>query len=146
MGSARPQAFLSTTIALLLIVILVGFQIPKAKSATTSHPAPPAASPPGAHPEKAVEKGTGGHAAKPDPVVHRGQQVFVQYCATCHGNEGKGDGISGQNLPIKPQNLTDGRQLNALPDHFLFNVIAHGAQSVGLSPIMPAFKPYLSDV
>src|SRR5262245_17458615 len=147
MGSARPQAILSAAIAVLLIVILVGFQIPKAKSATTSHPAPSGSQPPSAHTEKAVGKGTDhGHAARPDPAIQRGQQVFAQYCATCHGNEGKGDGISGQNLPIRPQNLTDGRQLNALPDHFLYSVIAHGAQSVGLSPLMPAFKPYLSDV
>ena len=83
---------------------------------------------------------------KSDPAVQRGQQVFGQYCAPCHGEAGKGDGVSGQNLPIRPQDLTVGVQLNPLPDSFLFNIIAHGAQAVGLSPLMPAFKPYLSDV
>ena len=53
---------------------------------------------------------------KADPVVQRGQQLFGQYCAGCHGPAGKGDGISGQNLPIKPQDLTVGAQLNPLPD------------------------------
>ena len=48
------------------------------------------------------------------------------YCANCHGTDGKGDGVAGQNLPIKPQNLTEGRILNALPDHFLHSIIAHG--------------------
>ncbi len=83
--------------------------------------------------------------AAPDVRVERGKKVYDQYCAHCHGAEGKGDGISGQNLPIKPQNLTEGRVLNPLPDHFLYRVIAHGAQSVGLSPLMPAFTPQLSD-
>jgi len=83
---------------------------------------------------------------KADLVLQRGQQVFNQYCSTCHGAEGKGDGISAQNLPITPQDLTVGAQLNPLPDSFLYDVIAHGAQSVGLSPLMPAFKPYLNDL
>jgi mono/diheme cytochrome c family protein len=144
---ARPQAIVSAVIAAVLIGILVGFQIPTAKSATPQTTAPSASQPAATPSEKAVGRGPDtGHAMKSDPVVQRGQQVFAQYCATCHGAEGKGDGISGQNLPIKPQNLTDGRQLNPLPDHFLFNVIAHGAQSVGLSPLMPGLKPYLSDV
>src|SRR5881409_1155536 len=90
--------------------------------------------------------GQGGAPMKSDPAVQRGQQVFGQYCASCHGPAGKGDGVSGQNLPIKPQDLTVGFQLNPLPDSFLFNIIAHGAQAVGLSPLMAAFKPYLSDV
>jgi mono/diheme cytochrome c family protein len=77
--------------------------------------------------------------------LQRGEQVYAQYCAHCHGAEGKGDGVSGQNLPVKPQNLTEGRVLNALPDHFLYKVVAEGAQSVGLSPLMPPFVPQLSD-
>ncbi len=82
----------------------------------------------------------------PDVRVERGKEVFAQYCAHCHGAEGKGDGLSAQNLPIKPQNLTEGRVLNALPDHFLHRVIAEGGQSVGLSPLMPSFVPQLSEM
>jgi mono/diheme cytochrome c family protein len=95
----------------------------------------------------ATETKSSAHGAKKgaDPVVERGSKVYAQYCAHCHGAEGKGDGISGQNLTIKPQNLTEGSVLNALPDHFLYKVIAEGAQSVGLSPLMPAFVPQLHD-
>jgi len=32
------------------------------------------------------------------------------------------------------------------PDHFLHSIIAHGGQVVGLSPLMPNFTPFLSDV
>jgi mono/diheme cytochrome c family protein len=136
MGSLRPGVIASTLIAAVLVGVLAGFQIPAAKSAT---PAAPAAPPPTAG-------GHGDPTMKSDPVVQRGQQVFGQYCAPCHGPTGKGDGVSGQNLPIKPQDLTVGAQLNPLPDSFLFNIIANSAESVGLSPLMPAFKPYLSDV
>jgi len=140
MGIVRSGTVASAIITAVLIGVLVGFQIPAAKSATTSQPAPPAA------PEPTPGGGHGGAPMKSDPTVQRGQQVFTQYCAPCHGPQGKGDGISGQNLPIKPQDLTAGRQLNPLPDHFLFSIIAGGGQTVGLSPLMPGFKPYLSDV
>jgi mono/diheme cytochrome c family protein len=137
MGLARSSVIASTIIAAGLIGILVGFQVPAARSATTSQPAAPHPAPAGGH---------GGAPMKADPAVQRGQQLFGQYCVPCHGPGGKGDGVSGQNLPIRPQDLTVGAQLNPLPDYFLFDIIAHGAQTVGLSPLMRGFKPYLSDL
>ena len=35
-----------------------------------------------------------------------GQQLFVQYCATCHGFSGEGNGPAGAYLSPKPRNLT----------------------------------------
>jgi mono/diheme cytochrome c family protein len=82
----------------------------------------------------------------PDKVaVDRGQQLYGQYCATCHGAQGKGDGEAGANLPIKPQDLTAGLVMNPLPDHMLHKAIAQGPQSIGLSNLMPPFSPQLSD-
>lgn len=78
--------------------------------------------------------------------VAQGKLAYDRFCAHCHGVAGKGDGPSGQSLPIKPQDLTQGLVMNPLPDHFLARIIAEGGQSVGLSPLMPAFKPQLSDV
>jgi mono/diheme cytochrome c family protein len=129
MRLARPALIAGTVTAVALTGILVGLQISAAKSAT---PDAPAATP--GHPAPA-------NAAR----VQRGQAVYTQYCAACHGAQGKGDGVSGQSLPIKPQNLTEGRVLNPLPDHFLFGIIARGGQTVGLSPLMPGFKPFLAD-
>jgi len=134
MRTARSAVVGSVAIAAVLIGILVGFPLSAAKSATTPAPG---------------QKGGAGHGAEGgiDPrIIERGKATFAQYCANCHGAEGKGDGIAGQNLPIKPQNLTEGRILNPLPDHFLYSIIAHGGQTVGLSPLMPNFTPYLSDV
>jgi mono/diheme cytochrome c family protein len=133
MHIARSAVVGSAAIAAVLIGILIGFPISAAKSATA----------PGQG-----QKAAAGHAGEGiDPrILERGKQTFGTYCANCHGAEGKGDGIAGQNLPIKPQNLTEGRILNALPDHFLHTVIAKGGQAVGLSPLMPNFTPYLSEI
>lgn len=133
MRVARSAVVGSAAIAAVLIGILIGFPISAAKSAT----APARGEKPAA--------GHGGEGLDPR-IIERGKLTFGQYCANCHGAEGKGDGIAGQNLPIKPQNLTEGRILNALPDHFLHSIIAHGGQSVGLSPLMPNFTPFLNEV
>jgi len=77
-------------------------------------------------------------------AVKRGEQVYARYCAACHGAGGKGDGAAGASLPVKPADLTDGRIMNPLPDHFLATIISEGGQAVGLSPLMPGWKPFLS--
>jgi mono/diheme cytochrome c family protein len=133
MRIAWPSAVASIALAAVLIGILVGFQVPAAKSATP----PPHGAPAGA-------AGHGAPAMKVDPAVQRGQVAFQQYCVTCHGSAGRGDGVSATNLPIKPQNLAEGRVLNPLPDHFLHRLISQGGQAIGLSPLMPGFTPYLS--
>ena len=140
MRIAWPSAIASAALAAVLIGILVLFQIPVAKSAP---PAPQViAAAPKDHGAPAKH---GAAAMKVDPVIQRGQAIYQQYCSTCHGAQGKGDGISAANLPIKPQNLTEGLILNPLPDSFLHKLISKGGQEVGLSPLMPGFTPYISD-
>lgn len=129
----RSAAVGCAAVAAVLIGFLIGFPL-AAKSATAPGAGQPAAA-----------KGHG-HGGIDPRIVERGKQTFAQYCANCHGDSGKGDGVAGQALPIKPQDLTEGRILNALPDHFLHRVIAQGGQAVGLSPLMPNFTPFLSDV
>ena len=138
MRISHPVTLASAAIAVLLIGIFVGlgFQIPLAKSAT----------PPGKPDKSSPHAGPTPSAMKMDPTIERGRALYAQYCATCHGAQGKGDGISGQNLPIKPQDLTAGPVLNPLPHHYLFKIIADGGQTVGLSPLMPGFKPTLNEV
>jgi mono/diheme cytochrome c family protein len=133
MRIARSAVVGSAAIAAVLIGLLIGLPLSTARSAT---------SPGQAGDPKAGEV----HGSVDARGIERGKRTFATYCANCHGAEGKGDGLAGQNLPIKPQNLTEGRVLNPLPDHFLFSIIAKGGQEVGLSPLMPNFKPFLSDV
>lgn len=41
-----------------------------------------------------------------DPGVAHGQQLYQQYCVSCHGPGGKGDGPAGAKLDPKPTDLT----------------------------------------
>jgi high-affinity iron transporter len=45
------------------------------------------------------------------PVQDLGTQVYTEKgaCATCHGDQGKGDGVAGASLKPKPRNFTDAK-------------------------------------
>ena len=73
-----------------------------------------------------------------------GKEIYEQYCALCHGPEGKGDGSLSANLDPKPRNHTDGAYMNTLTDAHLLKVVGEGGAAAGLSPIMPAWKDILS--
>ena len=57
-------------------------------------------------------------------VIAEGQQLYLQYCATCHGPSGQGDGKVGAVLG-GVANLTGGAYIN-LPEGHIFHVITHG--------------------
>ena len=44
--------------------------------------------------------------AQEDEIIAGGQLKYKQYCATCHGTEGKGDGHMSEILIIPPTDLT----------------------------------------
>ena len=73
-----------------------------------------------------------------------GKEIYEQYCALCHGPEGKGDGSLSANLDPKPRNHTDGAYMNTLTDAHLLKVVGEGGAAAGLSPIMPAWKDILA--
>jgi len=83
--------------------------------------------------------------ASADSDAKAGREIYVRYCATCHGDTGRGDGASAVSFATKPADLVDGRLMNGLPDEFLNNVILHGGPAEGLSPGMPPLSAYLSD-
>jgi mono/diheme cytochrome c family protein len=72
-----------------------------------------------------------------------GRAIYTQYCLSCHGASGRGDGPSAAGFGTKPADLSDGRLMNPLPDEFLANVINRGGVAEGLAPTMPAFDQYL---
>jgi mono/diheme cytochrome c family protein len=49
-------------------------------------------------------------AGQKSAYVERGRKLFNQYCATCHGVTGKGDGPVSAALKIAPPDLTSIRQ------------------------------------
>lgn len=74
-----------------------------------------------------------------------GKKTYAALCTSCHGTTGKGDGPAALALPVKPQNHTDGKHMNALTNEYLFNIIKSGGAGVGKSPLMPAWSGQLEE-
>lgn len=77
--------------------------------------------------------------------IDEGKQTFTQFCGTCHGNTGLGDGPAAAALNPKPRNLQDADYMNTKTDEQLFNVIKNGGAENGFSPIMPPWGASLND-
>lgn len=69
-------------------------------------------------------------------IIETGQKLFQNACASCHGAEGKGDGIAGAALNPKPRNfhLADGWK-NGRKATELYNTLQKGILATG----MPGF-------
>jgi cytochrome c oxidase cbb3-type subunit 3 len=74
-----------------------------------------------------------------------GKKVYMQFCASCHGQSGKGDGPAAAALNPKPRDHTDRQYMSSLSDEQLFKVIKEGGASVGKSPLMPPWGPSIKD-
>ncbi len=74
-----------------------------------------------------------------------GQGTFMSLCTSCHGNEGKGNGMLADMLDVKPRDLSDVEFMTSVPDEHLFKVIKDGGASVGLTENMTPFNEQMSD-
>lgn len=66
-------------------------------------------------------------------VLAAGREHFADHCATCHGNDGKGDALGKQMYPKAPDMTLATTQ--SLSDGELFAIIENGVRLTG----MPAF-------
>ena len=74
-----------------------------------------------------------------------GKKLYLTYCSSCHGDDGKGDGPAARSLPVKPANHTDGTVMNKFSDKFLLEIIAKGGGAVGKSAMMPGWGGQLKE-
>ena len=60
-----------------------------------------------------------------EEIRQRGRQEYLAYCATCHGEAGKGDGPMAKHLASKPSNLTlmSKRYYNQFPFWHIYGVV-----------------------
>jgi mono/diheme cytochrome c family protein len=65
----------------------------------------------------------------------QGKHLFDRYCATCHGDGGKGDGQNASNLNPPVPDLTTSKSLS--DGAYVRRVIAEGSAAVGRSPLSP---------
>ena len=72
----------------------------------------------------------------------QGKHLFAHYCATCHGDEGKGDGQNASNLNPPPPDMSASK--NARDPALLRKVIAEGSAAIGRSPQSPPWGRSLS--
>jgi putative copper export protein/mono/diheme cytochrome c family protein len=71
--------------------------------------------------------------------IARGQDLFLENCAACHGPQGRSDGPVTQSLTTKPADLT-AEHIYGHPDGDIFWWITHGK-----SGVMPAFGDVLDE-
>jgi mono/diheme cytochrome c family protein len=72
----------------------------------------------------------------------QGKHLFEHYCATCHGDGGRGDGQNASNLNPPPPDLTASK--NVLDAAYTRRVIAEGSAGIGRSPLSPPWGRSLS--
>lgn len=71
-----------------------------------------------------------------------GQALYASHCASCHGDNGYGDGPAAQGMNPKPSNLTLIKRMPIASDSYLKWTLAEGGTPIN-SP-MPPFKEALS--
>ena len=76
--------------------------------------------------------------------VAEGKNLYTTYCASCHGDQGKGDGVAARSLPVKPADHTSNAVMSQLSDKYLTDIITKGGSAVNKSGFMPAWGSSLN--
>jgi len=77
--------------------------------------------------------------------AREGRTLFAHYCATCHGDEGHGDGFNAYNLDPKPRDLADPAFQAKRSDDDLAAIIRSGGGVADMSTGMPPWEHTLGD-
>jgi mono/diheme cytochrome c family protein len=72
--------------------------------------------------------------------IARGDELYEENCASCHGASGKGDGSEAASLAVPPTAFTDQQSMANRTGGELFAAIG-----AGIAPGMPAFADQLSE-
>lgn len=106
-----------------------------------TEPPPPTSGSPMAQPESgpSTKRPSGAGAQAPsDEALTAAKTIFATICATCHGNDGTGNGPAAASLNPKPRNYTDAAWQASITDDQIKKTILLGGQGVGKSAMMPA--------
>jgi mono/diheme cytochrome c family protein len=76
--------------------------------------------------------------------VAEGKNLYTTYCASCHGDQGKADGVAARSLPVKPADHTNGAVMGELSDKYLTDIITKGGSAVNKSGFMPGWGSSLN--
>jgi len=78
-------------------------------------------------------------------LISQGKNLFVQYCAHCHGTSGDGDGFNAEYLEKEPAELSHKKFQAKKTNHQIFRAIQKGGEGVRKSTLMPVFGNTLSE-
>lgn len=93
--------------------------------------------------EPPPEQGTPGSA--PEKTLSEGARIYLERCAACHGNEGRGDGKMAEMFPVPMPDFTDAERMRTQNDAALKEIISVGGGPLGRAPFMPGFGIALSE-
>jgi high-affinity iron transporter len=79
-------------------------------------------------------------APQSPPEITQAPALFQQFCASCHGVEGYGDGDDGVNLLPRPSDFHDLAHMNQINVYTLYSTITLGINGTGMNAY-----PQLSD-
>jgi mono/diheme cytochrome c family protein len=78
------------------------------------------------------------YAGKTNPLgadaATAGAEVYKMNCESCHGPQGRGDGLAAAALDPAPKNLVDLQKMPGSGDDFLFWRIATGKEGTAMVP------------
>ena len=77
--------------------------------------------------------------APSESTLKAAREIYMDECAQCHGEHGKGDGPEAMMHSPAPADLTDARQMNTVTDGEIFYQISEGRKP------MPSFKKRLTE-
>jgi mono/diheme cytochrome c family protein len=78
-----------------------------------------------------------GGPARVQPAADDPAVIFRNQCAMCHGNTGKGDGVSASALSVKPRDYTDAKWQASITDDEIKKIILLGGKAIGKAEAMP---------
>ena len=77
-----------------------------------------------------------------NPLLLQGRSVYLARCATCHGQEGRGDGPIAVHLLGPPVgNISDGKWKHGDKPEEVMGVISKGVEGTRMAPWGPSLEP-----
>lgn len=78
-----------------------------------------------------------------DPILLEGRSIYMARCATCHGQEGRGDGpIAGSLLGPPVGNISDGKWKHGDKPSEVLTVIARGVKDTRMAGWDQVLEPH----
>jgi mono/diheme cytochrome c family protein len=76
-----------------------------------------------------------------DLILRQGEELFLEHCAVCHGEEGRGDGPAAKGMNPPPADFLDLEHSRTYKVGEKFWIVSEGLPNMG----MPSFRDVLTE-